>query len=167
MLGLRSKLISFWSLYECYVILISRCDSVWMLLGSFLDQLEKCFWLFFSIDDEGAIEDFMSTVLGVHLRKSEYLRVSQRTSQLLRYIFQIVDFLLAERQTLCLIVGSDILDVLDFFWLQMNVKDLLIQFFIGFLKHGIDLISICHWEKLFDSLDSQNPHVGGDFHCVG
>ena len=66
-LRFRSKLLDGWSLNKCHIVLVGRGNSVGMTLGGFFDQLKKCQWLFYPIDDEGAVENFVAAVFGVDL----------------------------------------------------------------------------------------------------
>ena len=59
-------------MYKGHIVFVGRGNPVWMTLGGFLDQLKKCHRLFFSIDDEGAVENLVSAMLGVDLRKAKY-----------------------------------------------------------------------------------------------
>ena len=87
MLGFGGELLYPRSFNKGHVVFIGRSNPVWITLGGFLDHLEKSHWLFLSIDYKRTIENFMTAVLGIDLRKPEHFRICQGSAQLHRDIF--------------------------------------------------------------------------------
>src|SRR5690606_39874725 len=113
-----------------------------MRFGSFFDELEKRLRLFYSVYDKSTVENLVTAMLRVHLGESENLRICQWAFQLLGNIVQVIHFYLTKRQSVFLIICSDIINLNNCFRLQVDVKNLLIQPIKSILKHRVDLISI-------------------------
>ena len=64
-----------------------------ILLCRFLNHLKQRRLHFLPVDDERAAENLMTAMLGVDLRKTEYLRIRQLTPQLAFHLMQVFDFL--------------------------------------------------------------------------
>ena len=69
----RSELLNNRSLRESHIVFIGREDLMRMLLRGFLNHREQAALFLLTIDDEGAAEDLMTTVLRVDLCKTEDL----------------------------------------------------------------------------------------------
>ena len=154
-------------MYKGHIVFVSRGNPVWMTLGGFLDQLEKCQRLFFSIDDEGAVEDLVSAMLGVDLRKAKYFRVGKGASKLRGHLVEVIHFFLAERKAFTFIISRNVCNCFDRLWLELNVKNRLIQAIVGFLEHGVNLLTCLQWNEFFDSLNSKDTHIPRDFYRIG
>ena len=76
-------------------------------------------------------------MLGVNLCKSEYLRVGKRTTQLLLYIVEILDFFGRQGKSLFFVVFLKVVNTLDWFWIVLHCKDGLIETVIHALEHRI------------------------------
>ena len=83
------------SFIERYVIFISGNQLIRVLGGSLLDQVEQGTFFFLAVDDEYTSEYFMAAVFRGYLGETEHLAIGQLTSQLLAYLVQVSDLLLA------------------------------------------------------------------------
>ena len=75
------KLVDGWSVHKCHIIFICRNHLVRIVFCGLFDEAKQAGGHFFAIDDEGATENFVATVLAIHLRKAKHLAVGERASQ--------------------------------------------------------------------------------------
>ena len=163
----RSKLLDYRTFGKRHVVLVGRDYLVRILLCSLLDHLEEARFLLFAIDDEGAAEDFVTTVFRVDLCKTEHLAVCQLASQVGLHLLQVVHLLLAQRQSLLFVVRFQVFDVDNGFRLAVGGEHVLVQSFIHALQHGVELgILVGYGEVLLDACDAFQSHVLCDFHGV-
>ena len=81
------------SLGERHVVLVSRQNLVGVLLCRPLYHGEEARLHLFAVDDECPSEYLMAAMLRVYLRESEYLRVGQRSAELLFNLVEILHLL--------------------------------------------------------------------------
>ena len=138
-----------------------------MLCRCLLDHLEQAGFFFLTVDDELSAEDLVAAVLGVDLCKTKYLRVGQPTAHVLLHLFQVGDFLRAECQSLLLVVGFQVVDMLDGLRLNVHAEHLLRQAVVESLEHRVGLIAVFHRDESLDAGNTREPHVLRDFHGIG
>ena len=95
----REETTRFTTHHNCSVIFIRRQDIVVMLFKRIFDHLEQGFVLLLTINRPVSIENLMTTVLRVSLRKHIKFNIVRITAQLLEAFQQIIDFIFCQRQT--------------------------------------------------------------------
>ena len=107
-------------------------------------------------------------MLGVNLGEAENLGVREPPPVLSLQTMQIVYLLRRECQSLLLIIGLQILHILDRLRLYVDCEDILMESFIHTLQHGIVVgILTVRRKKFLDTTDALQPHILGDFHGIG
>ena len=110
----------------------------------------------------------MTAVLGIDLRETEHLGVGQRTSQVFLYFLKVVHLLFGERQTFFFVVCFQVIDMDYRLRLAVGGKYVLVQTFIHTLQHRVTLcVFVFYGEIFFDTGDTVQTHVLGDFHSIG
>ena len=109
----------------------------------------------------------MAAVLGIHLRESKHLAISQFTSYLFADAIQVVHLLLAQGQALLLVIGGQVLDVNDRVRFLVDGEDRLVQAIVDTLQHRV-MFGILPFagEVLLDTTDTLQRHVLGDLHRI-
>ena len=79
----------------------------------------------------------MSAVLGVDLGKAENLGVGQRPSVLFLHLVQIFYLFFRERETFLLVVGFQVVHILDGLRVMLHGENLLVQPVVHTLQHRV------------------------------
>ena len=79
----------------------------------------------------------MAAVLGVNLCKTEHLRISKRTTELLLHLVKVLYLLGRQCKTFLLVVLLEVLNVLNGLRLDVNGKDVLVKSVIETLQHWV------------------------------
>ena len=139
-----------------------------ILCRGLLDHGEETRFLLFSVDDEGAAEDLMATVLRVDLCETEDLTVGKRALQLLLDLMQVFNLLRTKCQTFLFVVFLQVLHVFDRLWLDVHGEDALVQTLIHALQHRIMVgILALHREIFLNARDALQVHVLCNLHSIG
>ena len=155
------------TLQECAVVLVSRRNAIGVSLCCMLDQVEQRRRFLLAIDHERTAEDLVAAVLRIHLRETEHLAVGQRATHLLAYLFEVCDLLLAQSQTLSLVVALDVIDIDDLLGLFVDNVDRLIQSLVATIQHRIERGVLAVGNELLDAADTFQTHILGNFHSIG
>ncbi len=140
----------------------------WDWFGWFFDEVEEGGGLFFAVDYEISVKNFVTAMFRVHLRKSEHFAIGKFSADSFCYTFQIINFFTAECQPFLLVVLGNIVDINNGLWFPFDGKYLLIESFIKCLQHRVELRRIgVDREKLLDAGNTANSHVLRDFDRVG
>ena len=103
----RSELLQIlWPIDEGYIILVGGDQVIGVGSAGILDHREEATLFLLTIEDEGATEDLMTAVLAIDLREAEEFAVCQGTPQTLAELLKVGNLLLAQSQSLRLIVGT-------------------------------------------------------------
>ncbi len=110
----------------------------------------------------------MAAVLGVDLCKAIHLAISQLSTNFCGYAFQVVDLLLAEGQAFLLVVGFDVVDILQRFGLAVDGKHVLVEILVTVLQHRVvrSLLRL-HFLEFLDADDALDAHVLGNLYGIG
>ena len=165
---LGSELFYHRSLGKSHIVLVSRYYVVRIFLCSFLYECKERRRHLFSVDYERASEDFMATMLGINLCKTEHFAVSEFSSQLSFHFVKVFYFFGRESKSFALVIFLDVLDMLYRFRLAVGGEYILVKPFIHSLEHRIiSGVLIFHGEIFFYAFHVRNIHVLGYFHRVG
>ena len=122
-------------LKESAVVFVRAYNQVGIEFCGLLDHLEQRRFHLFAVYDEGSVENLVAAVLAVDLAEAEHLAVCKRTADLPGQTFQVGDFLLAQGQSLLLVIGCEVLYVYNLVRLLVNGKYILVQSFVKPLEH--------------------------------
>ena len=151
-----------------HIVLVGRDDMMGVLLGGLLDHLEEAAFLLFAVDDEGAAENLVAAVFAVDLCKAEHFAVGELAAQLLFHVVEVGNLFGAECQPFLLVIGFQVLDVLDGGRLDGRGEDVLVQTVVKPLQHGVvRCIRTIGREIFLDAFHTLDGHVLGDFHRIG
>ena len=108
----------------------------------------------------------MTAVLRIDLRETEHLAIGQRASHLLAHLFEVCNLLLAQGQTLSLVVALDVVDIYDLFGLFVDYVDRLIQSLVATIQHWIEwgIFAIDH--ELLDTTNTFQTHILGNLYGI-
>ncbi len=156
-------------LHKCHIILVGRHQSIGVLLRGLLDELKERHRLFLAVDNESAVENLVTAVLGVNLREAEHLRVGQGAPQLLGQGAEVFLLVGAESEALPEIVFMDVVDMHYGFGLAVNGEYAGVDSVVDTLKHLVEyrLGSFGYTLELLDAADARHTHVLGNLHGVG
>ena len=153
---------------ERHVVLVCRHEAVRVHLRGLLDEGKQRVGHPLAVDDEGAVENLVAAVFGVHLRKAIHLTVSQFAPNLCGYAFQIVHLLFAESQTFLLVVCLNVVDVFQGFWLAVDGKHGLVEVLVAVLQHRVKRrVLRLHFLELLDAHNALDAHILGNFDGIG
>ena len=110
----------------------------------------------------------MTAVLRVHLRKTKHLAIGQLATNSLREVLQIGHLIFAQRQTLLLVVGSNIIDINDRIGLLTDRVNVLIDGTIQTTQHRIvrGILAFDNFE-LLDTCNTLDTHILGNLDGIG
>ncbi len=106
----------------------------------------------------------MTTMLGIHLRKSKDLTIGKFSIHFFAQLIQIRDLLLAQGQSFFLVISGNIVDINNGVGYFIDREYSLIEFFIHLLQHRIIPVIFFGRNKLFDAGNTCNSHVLSNFH---
>ena len=92
----RRKLLDTRALDKGHIVFIGGYESVGVFLRGLFYEFEQRKGLFLSVDNESAVENFMTAMLGIDLGETENFAVGQRTSEFVRETTEILLFILAQ-----------------------------------------------------------------------
>ena len=133
----RGELPNFGSLHKSHVVLVGGYKTSGILLAGAFYEFEKAYGLFLTVDNECAVENFMTAVFGINLGETEYFAICERAAQTSRQPGEIFFFLLAQSQTFAGVVFLEIGDIHGFLRLRVGCEDGLAGIFVYSLQHGI------------------------------
>ena len=100
----RCKLFHYRAFCKGNVVFIGGDYFIRIFLCGLFYHLEEGRFLFHTVDDKRAAEDFVTAVFRIDLCKTEYFRIGQFTAQVVFYLFQIVHFFLGKSKSFLFIV---------------------------------------------------------------
>ena len=144
--------------------LVFSLTTRWLLA----DHGEKAAFHLLAVDDEGAAENLVATMLAIDLGKAEHLAIRQLASQLGFNLFQIVDFLGREGKPLLLVIGGEVVDVADGLGRDVHLEDVLVKSGVEALQHRVVLrFRTADGEVFLDSADACDAHVLRNLYGIG
>ena len=123
----RGKLLNLRPDDKCHIVFISRHQIVRILFRSSFDQGKEALFHLFSVDDESAVENFMTAMFRIYLGKTVNLRIGQFASYFSAYFFKIFHLIITECQPFIHVVCSDVFHLPDRFGPDRNFKNIFIQ----------------------------------------
>ena len=131
-----------------------------------LDERKERRGHFLAVDDEGAAEYLVATVLGVDLREAEDFAIGQPAPQLLLHAVQIVYFLGREGQSLGLVIGFEVVNMADGLGGYIDAKKVLPQPVVTALEHWVDRGIGAEGEVFFNAANAVEMHVLRNLHGI-